>query len=78
MTRDEKRKRVLKLCEEMMANDNALGRFSDHEGVPDGPTWIAFKEGYLAQRALEAIRLHRKAIDLWGKLYNLHRHATKD
>lgn len=77
MNRDEKRKRVHKLCDEMRENDDALGRFSDHEGGCEGPTWQAFKDGYLSRRALEAISLHRKAIDLWGKLYNLDRHTTK-
>lgn len=77
MRRDEQRKRVLKLCAEMCENDGKLGRFSDHKGVPDGPTWIAFKEGYLARRALEAIQLHRTAIALWGKLYNMARHKPR-
>lgn len=77
MNRDEKRRRVQVLCEEMRKLDDALGRFSDHEGVPNGPTWIAFQEGYLARRALEAIQLHRKAVNLWGQLYNLHRHKPK-
>lgn len=71
MNRDEKRRRILRLCKEMQENADALGRFSDHEGTTDGPTWIAFKEGYLAPRALQAIRLHNQAIHLWHTLYNL-------
>lgn len=73
MTRDQKRQRILKLCNEMQKNDDSLGRFSDHEGGTDGPTWAAFKEGYLQRRALEAITLHQRAAALWSKLYNLAR-----
>lgn len=76
MNRDVRRQRVMRLCREMQKNDDRLGRFSDHEGTEDGPTWQAFKEGYLARRALEAIQLHRNAIALWGQLYNLARHRT--
>jgi hypothetical protein len=71
MTRDQKRQRILKLCTEMQKNDEALGRFSDHEGGTDGPTWAAHRDGYLKRRALEALQLHRNAIALWSKLYNL-------
>ena len=74
MKRDDKRKRILKLCNEVRELDDSLGRFSDHEGSTNGPTWQAFKDGYLARRALEAIQLHRHAVFLWGQLYNLARH----
>lgn len=71
MNRDVKRRRIIKLCDEMRENSDKLGRFSDHEGGTDGPTWQAFKDGYLKKRALEAITLHNKAIDLWRRLFNL-------
>lgn len=71
MTRDQRRKRILTICDEMRANDDALGRFSDHEGGTDGPTWQAHKGGYLKRRALEALQLHKNAIYLWQKLFNL-------
>lgn len=66
MKREERRRRVLKLCDEVRKNDDALGKFSGYEGDENGPTWDAFKRGYLARRALEAIGLHRKAVALWG------------
>jgi len=78
MKREEQRKRVLKLCTEIQKIDDALGQFSDYEGQEDGPTWHAFKDGYLARRALEAIQLHRDAISVWGKLYNLARHKPEE
>jgi len=74
MKREEQRRRVLKLCTEIQKTDDALGQFSDYEGEDNGPTWDAYKNGYLARRALEAIQLHRKAIAIWGQLYNLARH----
>lgn len=77
MKREQKRERIHRLCNEMRDNCDALGRFSDHEGGIAGPTWQAYKDGYLARRALEAISLHRKAISLWGQLYNLERHKAK-
>ena len=78
MNRDVRHRRVLKLCDEMQKNDDALGQFSDYEGGTKGPTWDAFKRGYLARRALEAIDLHRNAISLWNQLYNLARHKTDE
>lgn len=71
MNRNVKRRRMIKLCDDVRENCDKLGRFSDHEGGTDGPTWQAFKDGYLKARALEAITLHRKAIAIWSSLFNL-------
>lgn len=71
MNRELKRRRIIKLCDEVRDIDAKLGRFSDHEGGMDGPTWQAYKDGYLKKRALEAIQLHRNAQAIWSKLFNL-------
>jgi hypothetical protein len=55
---------VKSLFREVQANDDRLGRYSDHEGDNDGPTYQIWQAGYKTFKAhcQRAIHDHETAI----------------
>jgi hypothetical protein len=63
--------KLLRLCSEMSALDDRLGKFSDYEGNEFGPTCFLFKnhdKTTFDYHANSAIALHKEAIRLWREL----------
>jgi hypothetical protein len=62
-----------RLFREVQANDDKLGRYSDHEGTDGGPTFYLWSKGYKAFKShcQRSIRDHRAAIETMEKLQRL-------
>lgn len=66
-------RKLVQFCEESRAIDDSLGRYSDHEGDENGPTYSLFLQpvdAYL-DHAEHVIELCRRKVRLMNKLRNL-------
>ncbi len=73
------KKKVTAICTEKARTDDALGRFSDHEGEDIGPTWHLFsKLNYhrYADHVEYEIGLHKQQIRTMRTLLRLKRRTN--
>lgn len=61
------------LFHEVQANDDRLGKYSDHEGTDGGPSFYLWSQGYktFKSHCVRSIRDHETAIATMKKLQNL-------
>ncbi len=66
-------KMMLRLCNKIQEVDDQLGRFSDHEGNMDGPSWWSWRRGKkgFENYCEKALMLHRRALRIWQQAKKL-------
>lgn len=66
---------LLELCAEIQACDDRIGRYSDHEGTEEGPTYHLYQLGFATFKShcIRAIEDHEAAIIVFKKLLKLNR-----
>jgi hypothetical protein len=65
--------KALAMCDSIRECDDRIGRYSDHEGNKDGPTYYFWAQGKtkFEEHALRAIHDHQLALKAWRKALKL-------
>lgn len=73
-------RKALAHCEFVRYCDDRLGRYSDHEGDENGPTFHLWQKGDIdfEMHCLRAIEDHKKAITVWRKFLRLNAKRFKE